>query len=188
MITGYHFTGTTLRDGRPIPAIGEALIHDGPVEICRSGLHASRKASQALQYAPGNMLHRVACEDICDENSDKFVCRERTIIATIDAEYLMRRFAADQALSVSHLWHMPDVVRGYLHSLDPAARDAAWAASWDAWDAARAAARDAAWAAVRAAVRDAARGAARSAVSDAARDDFDARVESAFQEAINVDR
>jgi len=46
---GYHFTGKTLRDGRPIPPIGEWLIHEGSVKMCRYGLHASPTAFAALQ-------------------------------------------------------------------------------------------------------------------------------------------
>ena len=37
----YHFVGSTLRDGRPVPPDGEWLVHDGPVEMCASGLHAA---------------------------------------------------------------------------------------------------------------------------------------------------
>ena len=190
----YHFTGDTLRDGRPIPAIGEKLTHTGEIVWCKSGLYASHKPHQALQYARGKWLHRVECGQIEREDGDKFVCRERTILQTIDAEHLLRRFAADQALSVAHLWDMPDVVRDYLTSLDAtkryAVRAAAWAAVRAAAAAARAAAADAAWAAATAA-RAAAAWAARDAAADAADavraaawDDFDARVGRAFAEAM----
>ena len=126
----YHFTGSTLRDGRPVPAIGETLIHEGPIEWCRSGLYASRTAWDALRYAPGPILHRVLCEDIEREDGDKLVCRKRTISASIDATDLLRRFAADQALSVAHLWDMPDVVRDCLTTLGEGKRAAASEAAW----------------------------------------------------------
>ena len=109
MTIAYHFTGPTLRDGRPIPAIGETLVHEGPVALCETGLHASECPFDALRYAPGNMLHKVRCEEIEGRQSDKLVCRSRTILATIDAEFLLRRFAADQALAVAHLWDMPTI-------------------------------------------------------------------------------
>jgi hypothetical protein len=124
---------------------------------------------------------------------DKGVSSERTIIASIDATHLLRRFAADQALGVSHLWDMPEVVRDYLTTLDEtkrvtsnsAASTAAkravrpWAcyatrmAAWEsaeaaAWESAEAAAMGAAWAAAKAAARDAARDAAWAAAWDAA--------------------
>jgi len=159
-----------LRDGRPVPAIGEKLVHKGPVEICCSGLHASLHPFDALRCAPGPMLHKVECSEPIESHWDKFVCRERTILATIDATYLLRRFAADQALSVAHLWDMPDVVRDYLETLDErkqaAARDAAVAAARDARDA-----------------RAAAESAVRAAAGDAARADFKRRVDEAFEEA-----
>ena len=182
----YHFTGSTLRDGRPVPAIGETLVHSGPIVWCESGLYASRAAWDALRYAPGPILHRVLAQDIEREDGDKLVCRRRTIVASIDATHLLRRFAADQALSVAHLWDMPDMVRDYLTTLDEEKRDAAWdaaweasaeAAAWAAW-AAEAAARaaraasEAAWAA--------AWGVARLARPNEAAADFNARVDAAF--------
>lgn len=41
MKTAYHFVGETLRDGRPVPADGEWLEHDGKIIMCEAGLHAS---------------------------------------------------------------------------------------------------------------------------------------------------
>ncbi|MDQ5977974.1 MAG: hypothetical protein QG602_946 [Verrucomicrobiota bacterium] len=162
----WHFTGDKLRDGSPIPPIGHTLIHSGEIKMCVSGYHWSRTPFQALPYAPGPLLHKVRIGGtIRETKGDKGVSSERTIIATIDATQLLRRFAADQALSVAHLWPMPDVVREYLTGLDESKRDAAWAA-------ARAAAWAAAWTAARAAARDAA--------MDAARADFNRRVAALF--------
>ena len=146
--TAWHFTGNTLRDGSPIPAIGETLVFPHKVEICKSGYHWSLKPHQALRYAPGATLHKVSFGGYVEMGDDKGVSSERTIIASIDATHLLRRFAADQALSVSHLWDMPEVVRDYLTTLDESKRAAAEEAAWAAtWAAARAAARAAAWAA-----------------------------------------
>lgn len=85
----------------------------------------------------------------------------------------IRKLACDYALSVAHLWDMPDVVRQYLETQDEsiriAAREAAQAAQ-TAWDAARAAAWAtwaAAWAAAQAA-RDAAEDVAGNAAMAAA--------------------
>ena len=100
----------------------------------------------------------------------------------------MRRFAADQALSVAHLWDMPQIVREYLTTLDESKRNAAWDAArsaawsaarnarnaWDAWDA-----WDASWSA-RSAAWNAAWDAARDAAWDAGVE-FDRRVYEAFQ-------
>ena len=180
-IMAWHFVGDLLRDGRPIPKDGAWLRHDGPVEICLSGLHASRRPWHALQYAPGAVLCYVECRGDIHECDDKLVCRERRIIMRADVTETLRFFARMQALSVIHLHREcpPDVVLDYLmtgdESIRAAAKDAARAAAWDeAWAAARAAvlgaALDAASVAASAAARAAARAAVRAAVLDAVLD------------------
>ena len=141
-IRGYHFTGATLRNGEPIPGIGVWLKHAGPVVPCESGLHMSEHPLDALQYAPGNTLHLVELRgDLINHEGnygrrDKWVGRERRILASRDAEGMLRAFARRCALDVVHLWKAPDVVKLYLESGDEslraAARDAAWDAAWDA--------------------------------------------------------
>ena len=145
----WHFVGGTLRDGRPVPADGVKLIHNGRVVPCESGLHASKHPFDALKYAPGATLCLVECGGTIVEHGDpvdKIACSERKIIARMDAEPLLRYFARQQALSVIHLWDAPQVVLDYLMG-DDAARAAAI-------NTARAAARDAAWAATWVAARD----------------------------------
>ena len=143
MIRAYHFVGKKLRDGRPVPADGEWLVHEGPAVLCKSGLHASRHPFDALQCAPGGVLCLVECDDIVDEQEDKLVCRRRRIVARFDATDLLREFARICALSVIDKWKAPKVVRDYLETGDESLRDAAWRASAAAW----AAAWDAEWAA-----------------------------------------
>jgi hypothetical protein len=156
----YHFVGATLRDGRPVPPDGEWLVHDGQVEICRSGLHASEDPFDALQYATGSVLCMVECKRIVDRHPDKLVCRRRRIIKRFDATDLLRAYARWAALQAIHLWDAPAVVREYLETGDEgklaASRDAAWDAAWDA-------SRDAS-------ARDASRASARDAARDVARD------------------
>ena len=149
MTLAWHFVGDTLRDGTPIPADGELLHHAGEVAICSSGLHASKRLIDALNYAPGNTICRVECEEIVDEQHDKLVCRKRTILWRIDGEELLREFARKCALDVIHLWDAPQIVIDFLQTGDPKLQAAAEAAgAWDAAEAARdagAAARAAAW-------------------------------------------
>ena len=172
---GYHFTGSSLRDGRPIPKIGEWLVHNGPVLPCESGLHASEHPFDALQYAPGPMLHRVELDGYLVPHGDpvdKWCGRRRRIIASIDATALLREFARWCALQVIHLWDAPAVVREYLETGDESKRSSAWvAASAAAWSSAWAA-----WGA-----RDAACDAAR----DAQRTRFAEMVEAAMKEITN---
>jgi hypothetical protein len=201
---GYHFTGDTLRNGEPIPPVDEWLVHDGPVEPCRSGLHASEHPLDALRYAPGDLLHRVELGGDLQPHGDpidKWVGRRRKIIATIDAEPLLREFARWCALQVIDLWDAPAVVHEYLEGGDESLREAAWAAAWAAareaawaaareaaWAAAWAATREAAWAAAWAATREAACDAAWAAARAAQRTQFAAIVEAAFDAAEAAER
>ena len=112
MSTFYHFTGDTLRNGEPIPPIGEWIEVSGEIVPCKNGLHASKHPFDSLTYAPGHMLHRVELGGEIVEHGDpvdKVAARRRKIVATIDAEKLLRIFARRDA-----------------------ARDAASAADWDA--------------------------------------------------------
>ena len=185
-VLAYHFTAATLRDGSPIPPVGQWLTHVGPVVPCASGYHASVCPFDALQFAPGNMLHWVELRgEINGNHADKLVARERRILASVDFEQPLRDFARWNARQVLHLWDAPQVVRDWLETGDEkiraAARDAARAAARDAARAAaRAAATTAAWDAAWDAARYAARAAARYAARDAARDEFRRVVEAAF--------
>jgi len=117
-ILAWHFLAGpmpgVLRDGRPAPADGEILRHDGPLVLYKSGLHASVHAIDALYYASSNIVCRVECGGTIECGNDKLVCTERRILWRADAEATLRAFARWCALSVIHL------------------RDPAWAAAWAA--------------------------------------------------------
>ena len=171
----WNFVRRTLRDGRPIPVDGIWLEHDGPMEMCESGLHFSRHPFDALTYAPGSTLCLVEIggEIIEPKGDNKGICSRRKIVKRGDMTELLRYFSRQQALSVVHLWDAPDVVLDYLMTGDEsaraAARDAVWAA---AWGAARAVARAAAW--------DAPWDAAGDAAGEAQREYFLMLIEEAF--------
>jgi hypothetical protein len=145
------------------------------------------------------VLCLVECGGIVLHNSDKLVCTERTILARMDAEPLLRYYARQQALSVVHLWDAPQVVLDYLMG-DDAALAAAGAAAWaaardDVVDVVnRAAARAVAWAAVwspatyaaRAAVADAAWAAAGNSARAVARHEFNDLVRESFADFLEV--
>ena len=152
----YHFTKETLRDGAPIPPVGEWLTYDGTIIMCESGLHASATPYDALRYAPGQLLHQVELDGIADTHTDKVVARRRKIVATIDATTLLRAFARKQALSVIHLWDCPAITKQYLETGEESIRSAAWSAARSAaWSAAESVARSAAWSAAESAARSA---------------------------------
>jgi hypothetical protein len=188
-VEAWHFLpddGRLRFGNRQKVVVGETLsISERPI-LCERGFHASRSARDALSYAPGGLLCRVSVGGEIIEDDNKLVGQERTVIWMRDATNMLRAFAREQALSVSHLWDAPQVVHEYLiggnESIRRDARAAAWdaalAAAWDAaWDAARAAAwaaardaaRDAAWDAAWDAARGASLGAARASVQAAAR-------------------
>lgn len=143
-VLAWHWTADTLRDGRPIPPVGETLRHSGTLVLCDNGLHASERILDALRYAPGNVVHRVRCGGEMLRQDDKLVCHERTILWSHSvSDDLLRGFARAQARSVLHLWDAPQVVRDYLETGDEtlrarAARAAAEAAAM--WPTAEAAA------------------------------------------------
>src|ERR1017187_9896328 len=98
-ILAWHFVGDTLRDGSPIPPNGEWLKYPGEIIMCASGLHWSREPFDALQYAPGSILCRVAARGEVVEQNDKGASSERMIIARMNATEMLRYYARIQALS-----------------------------------------------------------------------------------------
>ena len=151
----YHFTGDKLRDGKAIPAIGEWLVFEGDPVPCKCGLHASAEPFDALQFAPGSILHKVELAGKIEKHGnpvDKFAAQRRRIISSLDATEILRLFSRRVALDVIHLWDAPPVVMEYLETGDESIMAAAEAAARAAAEAAAraaawAAARDAAWAA-----------------------------------------
>ena len=166
-VLAWHFVGDALRDGRPIPADGVTLKHKGKLELCASGLHASERLIDALQYAPGPILCRVKMGGTIKKESDQLVARQRTILWRVNSTDVLRKFARQCALDVAHLWNMPPVMKQYLETGDESLRATAWAAARDAaWDAASAASSNAAsaggWDAASVAARVAARATAKA--------------------------
>ena len=81
---------------------GVTYVHKGPVKLCEVGLHASVRAIDALQYAPGAIVCRVRCSDRVEHGDDKLVCGRRRVLWMADATRTLHEFAiwcAEQALS-----------------------------------------------------------------------------------------
>ena len=162
-------------DGRLIE-VGTTHTVKPPITLCERGLHASKRAIDALRYAPGPIVCRVKIGGGVIHGDDKSCATERTYLSVVDAEDTLRVFVRRCALDVIDLWDAPDVVREYLETGDESiraaawaaaryaarddARSAAWAVAWaGAWDVVWSGARSAAWAVARDAARDAARAA-----------------------------
>ena len=143
-VTGWYFSKESrlLRygDARPI-AIGVTHEVAAPIELCKRGLHASVRAIDALEFAPGPIVWRVELSGEIKLGDDKCVATHRKYIGGgVDASAVIRAFARRCALDVAHLWDMPPLVRSYLETGEESIRDAAW-------DAASATASATAWAA-----------------------------------------
>lgn len=154
-ILAWHFLkgdGTTGNKNIQVEP-GQILRVEGLLKLCNHGLHASRRALDALQYAPGPVVQRVVMRGEIIEDRDKLVASERECLWLADATRTLHEFAlwcAEKALKLD-----PHPDQRSLNALEVKRRwldgqasdqelDAARAA---AWDAAGDAAGDAAWAA-----------------------------------------
>jgi len=141
---------------------GQVLRVEGPLELCRRGLHASIRPLDALRYAPGSIVCRVEMGGDIIHGDDKLCASERKTLWVADATRTLHEFAcwcAERALLRERdagrepdprSWDAVEAKRAWLRgeiddkalaaaadAAAAAARDAAWAAAWDtAWDAA----------------------------------------------------
>ena len=175
MIKGWHFTTDTLRDGSPIPRVGKWLHYSGKLVMCKSGLHYSLQPFDALQYAPGNILHYVEVKGEVLTQDDKGCSHYRRIVASMDATEMLRYYARMQAIScLDKGTREPEqIVLDWLMTGDESIRAAAYSAAWSAANSACWAAYSAYWAANSA-------NSANSAWS-AAREEFNALVYECFE-------
>lgn len=172
--------------------VGKTIKVDCEPILCKQGLHASRRAIDALKYAPGVLVCRVTLGGKIVEGDDKLAATERTVVWMADATETLHRFACDVATDALDKY-APDCTAGYaeiqtklrwlageatyeeLASASAVASASASAvASAAAWDVVSAAACTAAWASARAV----ASAAARDVASAAARDAQNERLES----------
>lgn len=153
---GWHFLREDGRTGygdrRPVP--GRLMRCRGELVLCGNGLHASKRAIDALRYAPGPIVQRVELIGVRIDDADKSCARSRRCLWIADAARTQHEFAlwcAEGALEAERrAGRDPDhrsrealiVKRRWL---DGQATDAELAAAWAAaWAAARAASLDAA--------------------------------------------
>ena len=168
--TGWHFLAdpTVLaHDGGPVPPVGESISIDALPILCEVGFHASKKAQDALQYAPGPWLERIRLGGVVLADTDKAVGSRRvTLSAPVNVERVLRLFACEcaervlpiferkypndnrprRAIEVARLFADGKATQEDRDAAWDAARNAAWAAAWDAagpaaWGAAGAAER-----------------------------------------------
>ena len=92
-ILAWHFTdGPKLRDGQ---LLERKTYHvEPPLELCKHGLHASRKIVDALRLGPGLTVSRVRCSGEIVEGEDKLVCSDRTVLWSVDAKDMILLWCA----------------------------------------------------------------------------------------------
>jgi len=92
----WHF----LRDDRRLQfaphqavVVGETYTAEGPLELCENGMHASRRALDALVYAPGSTICRVRLDGELVSDRDKVCARSRTVLWLGDIAPLLHLFS-----------------------------------------------------------------------------------------------
>ncbi len=92
-VLGWHWTnGMTLRDGQPL-VVGKTYKHEGTLEMCVRGYHASEDIRDALYYSPGFQISRVECSGDMESQSDKLVCRNRKVLWTVNAKGIVLKWS-----------------------------------------------------------------------------------------------
>jgi hypothetical protein len=109
-------------DSKELVEVGKTITHAGPVLMCESGLHASERAIDSLQYAPGPIICRVALGGTVIDGKDKSVASERTVLWMADATNTLHEFAclcAEEALRTAKVedvrcWNAIETKRKWL--------------------------------------------------------------------------
>ena len=121
MDTYYYFAPKDRKlrydDGRKIE-VGVTHKVDPPIGLCQHGLHASRRAINALKHAPGPVICIVGLSGKIIDGYDKSCATKRTYLEVFDGMDLLSEFARKCALDVINKWGAPSVVRQYLETGD----------------------------------------------------------------------
>jgi hypothetical protein len=200
---GWHLLGADKRlrhDMREvIVELGKTYSCKGRLKLCETGMHASKRAIDCLEFSTGTVFCRVELIGERIDGDKKSCARKRKVLWMVDAEKILHEFTcrcAEQAL---------DLVEPFDSTVDPRSRAAiatkrAWlkststneelaAAEAEAWSAfyasasghAEITAQDAAWISAWAATKDAKEAAA--AAIQVAGDAQNAELERMLNEA-----
>ena len=155
---GWHFIAADRRErwgDKRLIEVGQTYTVEPPIKLCERGLHASERAIDALNYAPGPIVCKVRLSGRVVRDTDKAVATVREVMSMADATMILHEFACICAEDALHLiekrgqkadkrsWVAIETKRRWMkgEATDKelaAARAAARAAAWDAaWAAAR---------------------------------------------------
>ncbi len=85
--------------------VGSTLKVRGPIIPCVWGLHASKRLSDAMFYAPGHLLCRVRLWGSIrwdQPESDKLVARNRKVLAMADVTEVLKDFLVETLIETGH--------------------------------------------------------------------------------------
>ena len=95
--------GEEVDDGE-IVEIGKTYTAVGDIDLCKNGMHGSKRILDALQYAPGSIVCKVEIDGEIVEGDDKLVGRSRTVLSMVDITDVLHEFAclcAEKALTAA---------------------------------------------------------------------------------------
>ncbi len=158
---GWHFVQNDKRLGygdRRHVRVGRILKVDGPPKLCCRGLHASRRAIDALNYSVGHAICRVELGGRIIHEDDKSVGTERTVLWWLDSRLFLHEFVCRvatiamrkegfkgkrswAAINVKRRWLRGEATTDELENARYAAEDATRSCGYDARDLAYAAAK-----------------------------------------------
>jgi hypothetical protein len=129
MTLAWHFTRDMIQLGCPVPAPGQVIKYSEPLESFLSVPPAWERIIDALDAAPGYLLHRVRLGGKILQHGTRLVSSEWTFLWSIDAREILLDCARRWALDVLHLWTLPAMVKEYLETGREELREAATAAA-----------------------------------------------------------
>jgi hypothetical protein len=95
---GWHFLPRNRRlanlGGKQLEP-GDVVEHDGPMELCRCGLHWSERIIDAIKYAPGPWCCRIEASGETVFGDEKSISRRRKILWMVDTTDLVLDWFAD---------------------------------------------------------------------------------------------